>query len=70
MSDIDGITANAAEAILNHARIGVAANYDHHDYHRQIEKGLTLWRDKLVEIVGGPLVPALPDNVVMFRKAA
>ena len=70
MSDIDGITANAAEAILNHARIGVTANYDHHDYQRQIEKGLTLWRDKLVEIVGGPLVPALPDNVVLFRKAA
>jgi hypothetical protein len=70
MSDIDGITANAAEAILNHAKEGVEKNYNHHDYQRQIEKGLTLWRDKLVEIVGEPLVPALPDNVFIFREAA
>jgi len=70
MSDIDGITANAAEAILNHAKVGVEKNYNHHDYQRQIEKGLTLWRDKLVEIVGGPLVPAQSDNVITFRKAA
>ena len=70
MSDIDGITANAAEAVLNHARVGVTANYDHHDYQRQIEKALTLWRDKLVEIIGEPLIPALPDNVIPMRRKA
>jgi integrase len=68
MSDIDGISANAAEAILNHARVGVVANYDHHDYQRQIEKSLILWRDKLVEIIGEPLVTALPDNVININK--
>lgn len=67
MSDIDGITANAAEAILNHAREGTKKNYDHHRYQRQIETALTLWRDKLVEVVGGHLVPGLPDNVIPIR---
>lgn len=71
MSDIDGITTNAAEAILNHAKEGTKKNYDHHKYQRQIENALTLWRDKLVEIVGEPLVPAMPDNVISItRKAA
>jgi integrase len=70
MSDIDGITANAAEAILNHAREGTKKNYDHHRYQRQIETALTLWRDKLVEIIGGPLLPTLPDNVVLLRRKA
>lgn len=71
MSDIEGITANAAEAVLNHARVGVAANYDHHDYQRQIEKALTLWCDKLTEIIGGPLVPELSGKVISItRKAA
>lgn len=73
MSDIEGVTANAAEAVLNHARVGVTANYDHHNYQRQIEKALILWRDKLVEIIGEPLLPAMPDNVILIetaRKAA
>ena len=71
MSDIDGITTNAAEAILNHAKEGTMKNYDQHKYQRQIENALTLWRNKLVEIVGEPLVPALPDNVINIssRKA-
>lgn len=68
LSDIDGISANAAEAILNHARTGVIANYDHHDYQRQIEKALTLWRDKLVEIIGEQLVAAMPDNVISISE--
>ena len=70
MSDIDGITANAAEAILNHAREGTKRNYDHHRYQRQIETALTLWRDKLVEIIGAPLVPGLPDNIIPIRRKA
>jgi hypothetical protein len=71
MSDIDGITSNAAEAILNHAKEGTKKNYDHHKYQRQIENALTLWRDKLVEIIGGPLVPELPANVIpITRKTA
>lgn len=70
MSDIDGISASAAEAILNHAREGTKKNYDHHRYLRQIETALTLWRDKLVEIMGGPLVPELPDNVIPIRRKA
>jgi len=32
MSDIDGITTNAAEAILNHAKKKKKKNYDHHKY--------------------------------------
>ena len=68
MSDIDGITANAAEAILNHAREGTKKNYDQHRYQRQIETALTLWRDKLVEIIGGPLVPELPANVIPIQR--
>uniref|UniRef100_C6DZF1 Integrase family protein n=1 Tax=Geobacter sp. (strain M21) TaxID=443144 RepID=C6DZF1_GEOSM len=68
LSDIDGITANAAEAILNHAREGTKKNYDHHRYQRQIETALTLWRDKLVEIIGEPLVPELPSNVIPLRR--
>ena len=74
MSDIDGITTNAAEAILNHAKEGTKKNYDHHKYQRQIENALTLWRDKLVEIIGEPLTSALPNNVTSInegkRKAA
>ena len=71
LSDIDGITTNAAEAILNHAKEGTKKNYDHHKYQRQIENALTLWRDKLVEIIGEPLVPPLADNVIpITRKAA
>ncbi len=70
MSDIDGISASAAEAILNHAREGTKKNYDHHRYLRQIETALNLWRDKLVEIIGGPLVPELPDNVIPIRWQA
>ena len=70
MSDIDGITANAAEAILNHAREGTKKNYDHHRYQRQIETALTLWRDKLVEVIGAPLVPDLPDNVIPIGRRA
>jgi len=70
MSDIDGITANAAEAILNHAREGTKKNYDQHRYQRQIETALTFWRDKLVEIIGGPLLPELSDNVIPMRRKA
>ena len=70
MSDIDGITSNAAEAILNHAKEGAKKNYDQHKYQRQIENALTLWRDKLVEIVGQSLVPPLPDNVIEFNRKA
>ncbi|MDD2230198.1 MAG: site-specific integrase [Candidatus Cloacimonetes bacterium] len=74
LSDIDGITANAAESVLNHARVGVTANYDHHDYQRQIEKALILWRDKLADIIGEPLTPSTPDNVINIsagrRKSA
>jgi len=70
MSDIDGITAKAAEATINHAKEGTGKNYDHHKYLRQIENALTLWRDKLVEIIGGPLVPELPDNVIPIRRKA
>ncbi|HEY5512473.1 MAG TPA: integrase arm-type DNA-binding domain-containing protein [Geomonas sp.] len=69
MSDIDGITTNAAEAILNHAKEGTARNYDQHKYRRQIENALTLWRDKLVEIIGGPLFPELPENVIPIKRA-
>jgi integrase len=68
MSDIDGITTNAAEAVLNHAKEGTARNYDQHKYRRQIESALTLWRDKLVEIIGGPLVPELPGNVIPITR--
>ncbi|QXE86615.1 integrase arm-type DNA-binding domain-containing protein [Geomonas nitrogeniifigens] len=67
MSDIDGITTNAAEAILNHAKEGTKRNYDQHKYQRQIENALTLWRDKLVEIIGKPLVQDLPSNVIPIR---
>lgn len=70
MPDIDGISASAAEAILNHAMEGTKRNYDHHRYQRQIETALTLWRDKLVEIIGGPLVPGLPDNVIPIQRKA
>ena len=71
MSDIDGITTNAAEAILNRAKEGTKKIYDHHKYQRQIENALTLWRDKLVEIIGEPLVPATSDNVSAFiQKSA
>ncbi|UPU37799.1 integrase arm-type DNA-binding domain-containing protein [Geomonas paludis] len=68
MSDIDGISAKAAEATLNHAKQGVLKNYDQHKYERQIQNALTLWRDKLVEIIGGPLLPELPDNVIPIRR--
>lgn len=68
MSDIDGITTKAAEAILNHAKEGTKKNYDHHKYQRQIKNGLTLWRDKLLEIIGEPLVPATSDNVIAFTQ--
>lgn len=68
MSDIDGIPTNAAEAILNHAKEGTKRNYDHHKYQRQIQNALALWRDKLVEIVGGPLVPGSADNVIPLRR--
>lgn len=68
MSDIDGITANAAEAILNHAREGTKKNYDHHRYQRQIQTALTLWRDRLVEIIGSALLSELPDNVIPLAR--
>ena len=70
MSDIDGINSKAAEATLNHAKEGTLKNYDQHKYLRQIENALTLWRDKLVEIIGCPLVPELPDNVIPIRRKA
>lgn len=69
MSDIDGISAKAAEAVLNHAAEGTKKNYDHHKYQRQIENALTLWRDRLVEIIGEPLVKSLPGNVISIDKA-
>lgn len=47
-----------------------ARNYDHHRYERQIETALTLWRDELVEVTGGPLVPALPGNVIPIGRKA
>jgi len=68
MSDIDGISSNAAEAVLNHARVGVVANYDHHAYERQIEKALTLWRNKLMEIVGEPLIAVNIDNIIDYNE--
>lgn len=53
------------------AREGTRKNYDQHRYQSQIETDLTLWRDGLVEIIGAPLVPGLPDNVMpVGRKAA
>ncbi len=64
LADMDGVSANAAEALLNHAQEGVKRNYDHHNYKRQIQNALTLWRDKLMKIIDGPLVPEQPDNVI------
>ncbi len=68
MSDIDGISVKASEAVINHALEGTKKNYDLHNYRRQIEKALTLWRDKLVEIIGEPLVKELPSNVISIHS--
>jgi hypothetical protein len=68
MSDIDGISTKAAEAVLNHALEGTQKNYDQHKYHRQIENALTLWRDRLEEIIGEPLLRPLPDNVINIKQ--
>lgn len=67
MSDIDGISVKASEAVMNHALEGTKKNYDLHDYKRQIEKALTLWRNKLVEIIEEPLVKPMPDNVISIH---
>lgn len=68
MEDMDGISVKAAEAVLSHAQVGTERNYNLHDYKRQIENALTLWRDKLIQIIGEPLVKALPENVVSIQQ--
>lgn len=68
MSDIDGISMKAAEAVLNHALEGTMKNYDQHKYHRQIENALKLWRDRLEGIIGEPLLKPLPDNVISIKQ--
>jgi integrase len=38
-----GIRPDVAEAVLNHAKRGVLATYDHYDYRREVQAALAAW---------------------------
>ena len=58
------IVDEVAEAVLAHRRQGIAAVYDRHDYFDEKREALTLWANRLREIVSPP-----PANVVKLDKA-
>jgi integrase len=62
------IVEEVREAVLAHARPGLKATYDLHDYMDEKREALELWAAKLREIVDPP--PPEPKVVPLFAKAS
>jgi integrase len=57
------VTEEAREAVLAHARPGIKATYDLHDYFDEKREALELWAGRLRSIVSPP-----PANVVPMKR--
>jgi integrase len=63
-----GVRPDVAEAVLNHAKRGILATYDHYDYRREVQAALAAWADHVELIINGK--PGKASNkVVPLRKA-
>ncbi|MGR9154842.1 tyrosine-type recombinase/integrase [Rhizobium leguminosarum] len=59
-----GVAPHTVEAILNHARVGVASHYNHARYEKEKREALLRWERHIKKIIS-----ARPDsNVVSFSK--
>jgi integrase len=54
-----------AEAVIGHGRRGIARVYDLHRYEPEMREALTLWANRLRDIVEPP-----PPNLIKMREAA
>jgi integrase len=48
-----GVRPDVAEAVLNHAKRGVLATYDHYNYRRETAAALAAWANHVESIVAG-----------------
>jgi integrase len=62
------ISEEAREAVLAHARPGIKATYDHHEYLAEKIEALELWADALRRIVEPP--PAAPQSADVIALAS
>jgi integrase len=59
-----GVRPDVAEAVLNHAKRGVLATYDHYDYRREVQAALAAWARHVQQL----LVGGKPrDRIVALR---
>jgi len=58
------------ETILAHVRPGIRGVYDRYDYLEEKLEALSLWADRLHEIVGGGPNGEKPSNVIQMRRIA
>jgi hypothetical protein len=61
------VTEEAREAVLAHARQGIQAVYDQHDYFDEKREALELWAARLRSIVEPP---AAAENVIRLHSRA
>ncbi|EGE59347.1 UNVERIFIED_ORG: integrase [Rhizobium esperanzae] len=61
-----GVAPHTVEAILNHARVGVAAHYNHARYEKEKREALLRWERHIKKIISaGPV-----SNVISFGKVS
>jgi integrase len=48
-----GVRPDVSEAVLNHAKRGVLATYDHYDYRREVQAALAAWAAHIDELITG-----------------
>lgn len=61
-----GVPPHTVEAILNHARVGVAAHYNHARYEKEKREALLHWERHIKKIISaGPV-----SNVISFGKVS
>jgi integrase len=59
------ISDTVAEAVIGHGRRGIARVYDLHRYEPEMREALTLWANRLRDIVEPP-----PPNLIKMREVA
>ena len=64
---IPAIPENVAERVIAHVPGGIVGTYNVHQYRDEKRQALTLWADRLAQIINPPPVG---DNVVTMRTAA
>jgi hypothetical protein len=55
-----GVQPHIAELVINHARGGIQAVYDRHQYQREMAAALAAWADHVSALVEGTALKVVP----------